>query len=277
MVNYTYENALHNAALKCDLEALLRCLTPEALAACPIDTRDRDNHAVLHALCRYEAPWRDGVGESRPSRVDDRNAEDVEGCVQLLVDAGADLEARDIIGCTPLQVVAWYSNYNLGTEATLRLTSLLLRHGANVNAKNDRDLGSTLLHTAASFAHSSMVSLLLKAGAAVNALTRDFRASHSLSETPATPLDKAAGYGRRTNLPILLRAGAVLNRYQLRHPDLARSSSGAYLAKVASGGGFKKYEQAHLAALTATFAPKLRLPARPARLVAEYWLHAGFY
>jgi hypothetical protein len=78
-------------------------------------------------------------------------------------------------------------------------------------------------------------------------------------------------------LPILLRAGAVLNRYQLRHPDLARSSSGAYLAKVDAAGGFKKYEQAHLAALTATFAPKLRLPVRPARLVAKYWLHAGFY
>ena len=276
MVNYTYENALHNAALKCDVEALRRCLTPEALAACPIDTRDRDNHAVLHALCRYEAPWRDG--KSRPSRVDDRNTEDVEVCLHLLVDAGADLEARDIIGCTPLQVVAWYSNYNLGTEATLRLTSLLLRHGANVNAKNDRDLGSTLLHTAASFAHSSMVSLLLKAGAAVNALTRDFRASHSLSETPATPLDKAAGYGRRTNLPILLRAGAVLNRYQLKHPDLARSSSGAYLAKVDAGGGFKKYEQAHLAKLTNTFEPKFTmLPKELVRHVVSFWLHAGYY
>ena len=50
-----------------------------------------------------------------------------------------------------------------------------------------------------------------------------------------------------------------------------------YFQKVIDAGGFKKYEQAHLAALTATFAPKLRLPVRPARLVAEYWLHAGFY
>jgi hypothetical protein len=52
---------------------------------------------------------------------------------------------------------------------------------------------------------------------------------------------------------------------------------GLYFQKVIDAGGFKKYEQAHLAALTATFAPKLRLPVRPARLVAEYWLHAGFY
>ena len=50
-----------------------------------------------------------------------------------------------------------------------------------------------------------------------------------------------------------------------------------YFQKVIDAGGFKKYEQAHLAALTATFAPKLRLPVRPARLVAEYWGHAGYY
>ena len=39
----------------------------------------------------------------------------------------------------------------------------------------------------------------------------------------------------------------------------------------------KRNAEAHLAALTATFAPKLRLPVRPARLVAEYWGHVGFY
>ena len=50
-----------------------------------------------------------------------------------------------------------------------------------------------------------------------------------------------------------------------------------YFQKVIDAGGFKKYEQAHLARLTKTFAPKLRLPARPARLVAEYWGHVGFY
>jgi hypothetical protein len=52
---------------------------------------------------------------------------------------------------------------------------------------------------------------------------------------------------------------------------------GLYFQKVVDAGGFKKYEQAHLAALTATFASKLRLPARPARLVAEYWGHVGYY
>ena len=130
MVNYQYATALHNAAAICDVEALRRCLTPEALAACPIDTRDRDEleSTALHALCRYAREYRED--ESR--RVDDRNA-DVEVCLQLLVEAGADLEARDKLGCSPLQVLAWFSIVKFRTEATLRLTSLLLRHGANVN------------------------------------------------------------------------------------------------------------------------------------------------
>ena len=276
MVNFHYENALHNAAQKCDVEALHRCLTPEALAACPIDTRDRDEleSTALHALCRYAREYRED--ESR--RDDDRNA-DIEVCLQLLVEAGADLEARDIIGCTPLQVVAWYSNYNLGTEATLRLTSLLLRHGAKVDTR-DND-GSTLLHAAASFAHQSLVNLLLKAGAAVNALTQNV---HVGTRTPATPLDMAFVHERRTTVPILLRAGGELNRYQrnLRRlnfgPKNRRIKSlRRYLAKVDDIGGFKKYAQAHLARVTTTFKSKLSLPARPARLVVEFWLHAGYY
>ena len=109
--------------------ALRRCLTREALEACPIDTRDRDDleSTALHALCRYARDYQDNESQ----RVDD--SADIEVCLQLLVEAGADLEARDKLGCSPLQVLAWFSIVKFRTEATLRLTSLLLRHGANVN------------------------------------------------------------------------------------------------------------------------------------------------
>jgi len=273
MENYLYANALHNAAHNCDAEELRRCLTPEALAACPIDTRDIGQLTALHALCRYEGPWTDDGSQ----RVDDRNAEDVEVCVQLLVDAGADLEAGDYLGRSPLHNVAW-SSEGLGTEATLRLTSLLLRHGANVNNRADSIAGGTLLHAAASSAPSCMVSLLLKAGAAVNALT------DGGDDLEATPLDYAFLYRHRDTLPILLRAGGVLNRYQLRRPDFPQNVLNKsfreyeYLSKVDAGGGFKKYEQAHLATLTKTFEPKFpMLPKEMVRHILTFGFHAGYY
>ena len=279
MVNYTYENALHNAALKCDVEALLRCLTPEALAACPIDTRDRDNHAVLHALCRYQGP---GYDPSR--RVDDRNAEDVEACLQLLVDAGADLDARDWFGRSPLLVLARPPLTNLGTEATLRLTSLLLRHGANVNSiDNDYD-HPTLLHAAASSAHSSMVTLLVKAGASVHATNVDGETPLDIAIQRNLPILQRNG---RAIVPILLRAGAkITNRNEIWYSS---DTTGIlwYLNRIliAQGNpstgyvkGFNKLAQAHLATLTNTFEPKFpMLPKELVRHVVSFWLHAGYY
>ena len=269
MVNYKYDNALHNAAAICDVEGLRRCLTPEALAACPINTRDRDDHTALHALCRYEGPRRDDdLYDLR--RADDRNAEDVEVCVQLLVDAGADLEAHEENGWSPLHAVAWSSG-DLGTEATSRLTTLLLRHGAKVDNR-DNTVYSTLIHAAAAHGPSSMVSLLLKAGAAVNVLTE--------GDPRATPLDMALLFTRRTTLPILLRAGGVLNRYLRRGPDVGRLDQDCadYLAKVHAAGGFKKYEKAHLATLTKTFAPKFpMLPPEMVRHILTFGFRAGFY
>ena len=253
MVNYQYKNYFHNAAQQCDVEALRSCLTQEALAACPIDTRDIDQHTVLHTLCRYEGPRR---GE------DDRNAEDVEACLQLLVEAGADLEARDWLGRSPLHVVARPPFTNLGTEATLRLTSLLLRHGADVNSEEEEYDYPTLLHRAALSDNSSMATLLVKAGASVHATNVD----------GDTPLDIAIQRNSRRNrraiIPILLRAGA----------KVSKNNDIWYLQKVIDAGGFNKYAQAHLEKLTKTFEPKFTmLPKELVRHVVSFWLHAGYY
>ena len=98
--------------------------------------------------------------------------------------------------------------------------------------------------------------LLLRNGAAVDARTSQGR----------TPLDWAILYSRRL-VPTLLRAGAAL----------PAQTTNAYLQKVIAAGSIENYERAHLATLTATFTSKLRLPARPARRVAEYVFHAGNY
>ena len=50
------------------------------------------------------------------------------------------------------------------------------------------------------------------------------------------------------------------------------------LPKVIDAGGFKKYEQAHLAKLTKTFEPKFTmLPKELVRHVVSFRLHAGYY
>ena len=96
--------------------------------------------------------------------------------------------------------------------------------------------------------NADRIALLLRAGATATSLN-------------------VKDYGDRRAFPALLRAGAQIWPNN-RHP---------YLVKVRESGGIEKYQQAHLAKLTLTCGLKFRLPAAPARLVAEFWAHAGYY
>ena len=51
-----------------------------------------------------------------------------------------------------------------------------------------------------------------------------------------------------------------------------------YFQKVVDAGGWKKFEQAHLAKLTKTFAPKFpMLPPEMVRHILTFGFHAGYY
>ena len=93
--------------------------------------------------------------------------------VQKRINSGADLDARDALGRTPL----YYAVYN----EHLKIAELLVKNGANVNVKHKAN--KTPLHLAAELGNLRMVRLLLKAGAKVNALDSD----------RGTPLDWAIG------------------------------------------------------------------------------------
>ena len=82
-----------------------------------------------------------------------------------------------------------------------------------------------------------------------------------------TPFDIALDNGYRRTYPLLLRAGAEFRYYAPGNP---------YILRVQRAGGFKKYEQAHLARLTAILETPL-LPPELVRKVLEFWLHAGYY
>ena len=176
-------------------------------------------------------------------------------CLKLLIDAGANLEATDALSKTPLHEAA--------ANGYPELLSLLIQSGANVNATNIN--GYTPLHEATSiplapgYAGSAVdcVDLLLKAGAAVNV--------EEINRW--TPLDIAINRRHYRMWPLLLRAGGQINK---NHGPIC------YIARVHRAGGFKKYEQAHLARIAAILETPL-LPPELVRKILEFWLHAGYY
>ena len=81
--------------------------------------------------------------------------------VEVLLKAGADVNAKDTDGRTPLHAAAW-------SNQSPAVLEVLLKAGADVNAKSTD--GSTPLHFAAAKNPSpAVLEVLLKAGADVNA------------------------------------------------------------------------------------------------------------
>ena len=105
----------------------------------------------------------------------------------------------------------------------------------------------------------AVVQALIRAGGDVN--LRD-----SFGQTP---LEAGILSGNMDKLyPIFFRAGAAL----------PTGTSVAYIRKIRAAGGFKRYEQSHLNALVASFAPRFShlLPKELVRIVVEHF-HVGYY
>ena len=186
-----------------------------------------------------------------------------EKCFRLLRDAGANLSATEGMGNhVPLHYAV--------QRRSSSLASLLIEAGVNVNVTNSN--GTTPLHDAAKWSETT-VAILVKAGAEVN--VKDGWGKR--------PLHNARDYDNTRICPILLRAGATLvpcPKCEPPRPHLPlsrRTSTEQYLRRVTDAGGFKEYRHNHLVKFTSTCSSKLRLPAAPARLVAEFWAHAGYY
>lgn len=112
-------------------------------------------------------------------------------CVRLLLDAGAKVALRGVMGRTALHYAAY--------RASARKVQDLIRAGAEVNAEDER--GYTPLHLAALVGDEACTRLLLEAGANANAGTLD----------GFTALHFAANQGRADIAELLLRHGAERN------------------------------------------------------------------
>ena len=229
-----------SAARGADVETLRRLL---AEGVSPDEITWGFGRTPLHWLCNPDTF--NPVISVSPSKVSD-----LVTCFKLLREAGANLEAVDGWGYTPLQCAAY--------SAFPELLSLLVQARVNLDARSN--VGTTALHRAARVSDgraNDCVDVLLAGGASVNA--RD--------SSGETPFDVALSHHCRRMWPLFLRAGA----------EIPTNNTDPYIVRVRNAGGFKKYEQAHITRITTILAPTPRLPPEMVRKIVEFWLHAGYY
>ena len=240
--------ALHLAADDADLEGLRRALRRALSAGIPVDDDDMDyDRTPLGWLCYGASPH----DEAR--RI---------ACAELLLAAGANIEATDCYGDTPL-IIAVYAP----SKDCPRLVQYLLDAGANPNAIGDGDCGGyTPLHYASKEGFVEVANLLIKHGAAVNAKATCERAGRK------TSLQVAIRNSRHRMYPILLSAGASL-------PTV--TGDDAYLERVVAAGSWANYERLHLDKLTAMLtpmsSPPADIPTEVLRRIVAFAFHVGYY
>ena len=116
--------------------------------------------------------------------------------VRMLLQAGADVDERGHSGDTPLQIGA--------AEGEAKILSVLLEHGANINAPaSEYKYGRTALQAAASTGNREIVQQMLKAGAEVNAIASP--------RYGCTTLQAAVESGNGELVMMLISIGADVN------------------------------------------------------------------
>jgi len=233
--------ALHIAADNADLEGLRRALSAGEFV--DDDTMDCDR-TPLGWLCYGASPH----DEAR--RI---------ACAELLLAAGANIEATDYFGDTPLSIAVY-----VPSKDCPRLVQYLLDAGANPNAIGDG--GWTPLHYASENGFVEVANLLIKHGAAVNAKATCEMAGRK------TSLQVAIRNSRHRMYPILLSAGASL-------PTV--TGDDAYLERVVAAGSWANYERLHLDKLTAMLtpmsSPPADIPTEVLRRIVAFAFHVGYY
>jgi ankyrin repeat protein len=134
--------------------------------------------ALINVAVRSRDDWYDAMhklkGDDYPSAATALHAvADIgdKDMAALLLANGADVNARDDDGSTPLHGAADDIDAEVAPNGRKEVAELLLAHGADVNARTSR--GWTPLHAAAGAHNLDVAAVLLANGADVNAKTND--------------------------------------------------------------------------------------------------------